>query len=118
MTRGNVLQTEILVFANDGRIDLDLCAMDVFEIVMQNTGADNVTLFADGFAPGGAAGLGAKQPNGMKFCGSPTAATCGTKLRLFAGTKYPRADKYDVIFDNAATPRRFVVYLYGVQKQL
>jgi hypothetical protein len=65
--RGKILQTQVLIFENDGRIDLDLCELDVYEIIMQNVGADGVTLFPDGFA---------------------------------------------------TTPRRFIVYLYGVQKGL
>jgi len=116
--KGTVLQTQVLIFENDGRIDLDLCDLDVYEIVMQNTGSDSVTLFPDGFAPGGAAGLGSKQPNGLRFARPVTAGQTGPILRLFSGTKYPRADRYDVIFDGTATPRRFVVMLYGVQKGL
>jgi hypothetical protein len=116
--RGKILQTQVLIFENDGRIDLDLCELDVYEIIMQNVGADGVTLFPDGFAPLGGVGLGSKSPNGLRFSRPVSATQTGPILRLFSGTKYPRADRYDVIFDTTASPRRFIVFLYGVQKGL
>lgn len=102
--------TQIVTFNNDGLFDLDVCSLDVYEIVIQCTGDTTVTLFVPGFTPGGSSGLASKQvTNGIRL-------TRGTILRLYAGNLVPRGDTYNIVFDAGAGSRGLIFLLYGIPK--
>lgn len=103
------VKNEYLVFYSNARLDLDTCTLDVYEIIMQNTGGAPVSLLPAGMSPGGGAGLAAKQPNGIIL--QP-----GERVRLYAGNIAPRADEFDIYFQSVTNPRLFV-QLSGIQKK-
>ena len=104
------IMTETRIFRSDDFFDLDVCSLDVYEIVIQCTGATSVTLFPAGFAPGGSAGLAGKVvENGIRLQRLNI-------LRLYAGNLAPRADAFNIIFDAGAGTRGLVIMLYGIPK--
>lgn len=102
------VKNEYLLFYENGRLDLDTCTLDVYEIIMQNTGGAQVSLLPAGMSPGGASGLASKQPNGIVL--QP-----GERVRFYAGNIAPRADEFDIYFGGVTNPRLFV-QLSGIQK--
>ena len=112
--KGTHITTEIQLLRNDGDVlDLDLCSLDVYEIHIFNNGQTDLILLPPGLEAGG--GVGSKQPNGIRLCGD--ANGCGQNLRLFAGTKFPRADRYTSSFIGGGRGN-ISVLLYGVKRNL